>query len=233
MAQRRRKEQEMIRRQRIITALCVIGGVGAVLLSVFVCILIFDPFAASMPVSAPAATSLPYSAAEPFSLGDLTTAQITQLRKNGRMAVSDGPRGVSIGDTLEKLMERLPSTIAVRQNAMSGSGMDQSDEEMNQYYQDYLETLDSTERTGMQSEEQIILYCADYFENQNGMMTVLPPRGLIDVDNGEIVVTLLAPTSAYPAGTRDNYGAYEHVYCVYTIDPETMTIASITLGIDQ
>lgn len=232
MAQRRRKEQEMIRRQRIITALCVFGGLGAVLLSVFVCILIFDPFAASMPVSAPVATALPYSAAEPFSLSDLTTSQLTQLRKNGRMTVSDGPRGVSIGDTLEKLMARLPSTIAIKQGTgMSGSI--QSDEESNQYYQDYLDALDSSERTGLQSEEQIILYCADYFQNQNGMMTVLPPRGLIDVDNGEIVVTLLAPTSAYPVGTKDNYGAYEHVYCVYTIDPETMTISTITLGIDQ
>ena len=207
MAQRRRKEQQMIRRQRIITALCIAGGIGAVLLSGCICILVFNPFAANAPVSAPSATALPYSAAQPFSLSDLTTAQVTQIRKNGRMSVSDGPRGVSIGDTLEKLMERLPSTI--------------------------VETHENSELTGMQSEEQIILYCADYFENQNGMMTVLPPRGLIDVDNGEIVVTLLAPTSAYPAGTKDNYGAYEHVYCLYTIDPETMTISSITLGIDQ
>ena len=207
MAQRRRKEQQMIRRQRIITALCIAGGIGAVLLSVCICILVFNPFAANAPVSAPSATALPYSAAQPFSLSDLTTAQVTQIRKNGRMSVSDGPRGVSIGDTLEKLMERLPSTI--------------------------VETHENSELTGMQSEEQIILYCADYFENQNGMMTVLPPRGLIDVDNGEIVVTLLAPTSAYPAGTKDNYGAYEHVYCLYTIDPETMTISSITMGIDQ
>lgn len=207
MAQRRRQEQQMKQRQNIITALCIAGGIGAMLLSVFICILIFNPFQASAPVSAPAATALPYSAADPFSLSDLTTAQLNQIRKNGRMSVSDGPRGVSIGDTLEKLMERLPSTI--------------------------VEAHDNSELTGQQSEEQIILYCADYFENQNGKMTVLPPRGLIDVDNGEIVVTLLAPTSAYPAGTRDSYGAYEHVYCVYTIDPETMTISSITLGIDQ
>ena len=232
MAQRRRQEQQMKQRQRIITALCFAGGIGAVLLSVFICILIFNPFSASAPVSAPVATALPYSAAEPFSLGDLTTAQLSQIRKSGRMSVSDGPRGVSIGDSLEKLMERLRSTIALKQGS-SMSGSIESDEASNQYYQDYLDTLDSSERTGLQSEEQIILYCADYFENQNGMMTVLPPRGLIDVDNGEIVVTLLAPTSAYPAGTKDSYGAYEHVYCVYTIDPETMTISSITLGIDQ
>lgn len=232
MAQRRRQEQQMKQRQRIITFLCFAGGTGAVLLSVLICILIFNPFSANTPVSAPTATALPYSAAEPFSLGDLTTAQLSQIRKNGRMSVSDGPRGVSIGDTLEKLMERLPSTIAIKQGT-GMSGNIESDEVSNQYYQDYLDTLDSSERTGMQSEEQIILYCADYFENQNGMMTVLPPRGLIDVNNGEIVVTLLAPTSAYPAGTRDSYGAYEHVYCLYTIDPETMTISSITLGIDQ
>ncbi|MBR5302785.1 MAG: hypothetical protein IKU38_08120 [Clostridia bacterium] len=232
MAQRRRQDQQIKRRQQIITALCFAGGIGAVLLSFFVCILIFNPFSAQAPVSAPTATALPYSAADPFSLSDLTTAQMTQIRKNGRLSVSDGPRGVSIGDTLEKLMERLPSTIAIKKDA-GISGSIQSDAETNQYYQDYLDTLDSSERTGMQSEEQIILYCADYFENQNGMMTVLPPRGLIDVDNGEIVVTLLAPTSAYPAGTKDSYGAYEHVYCVYTIDPETMTISSITLGIDQ
>jgi len=232
MAQRRRQEQQMRQRQNIITALCIAGGVGAVLLSVFICILIFDPFRANVPVSAPAATALPYSASEPFSLSDLTASQLNQIRKNGRMSVSDGPRGVSIGDTLEKLMDRLPSTIAIKQG-VSMSGSIESDAETNQYYQDYLDTLDSSERNGMQSEEQIILYCADYFENQNGKMTVLPPRGLIDVNNGEIVVTLLAPTSAYPTGTRDSYGAYEHVYCVYTIDPEMMTISSITLGIDQ
>ena len=207
MAQRRRQEQQMKRRQQIITALCIAGGIGAVLLSVFICILIFDPFTATAPISSPVATALPFSASDPFSLSDLTTAQINQIRKNGRMSVSDGPRGVSIGDTLEKLMERLPSTI--------------------------VETHDNHELTGMQSDEQIILYCADYFENQNGMMTVLPPRGLIDVNNGEIVVTLLSPTSAYPTGTKDSYGAYEHVYCVYTINPETMTISSIVLGIDR
>ena len=152
-------------------------------------------------------TALPYSASQPFTLSDLTASQVQQIRRDGRMHVSDGPRGVSVGDSLEKLMERLPSTI--------------------------VETHEDTELTGLQSEEQVILYCADYFENQNGMMTVLPPRGLIDVDNGQIVVTLLAPTGAYPAGTKDSYGSYEHVYCVYTIEPDTMTISSIVLGIDK
>ena len=207
MAQRRRKEQQMKKRQRTITALCIAGGLGAALLSLTICVLIFDPFAADAPVSAPAPTALPYSASQPFSLADLTAAQVEQIRRDGSMTVSDGPRGVSVGDTLEELMECLPSTI--------------------------VKTRAATDQTGLQSDEQVILYCADYFENQNGLMTVLPPRGLIDVSNGTIVVTLLAPTSAYPAGTLDDYGAYEHVYCVYKINPETMTISSITLGIDQ
>ena len=232
MAQRRRKEQQMKKQQQMITALCILGGTAAVLLSLFICILIFDPFPKEVAVSAPVSTSPPYNVSEPFTLSDLTASQITQIRRDGRMHVSDGPRGVSVGDSLEKLMDRLPSTIAIKQGTgMSGSI--ESDEESNQYYQDYLDTLDTSERTGMQSEEQIILYCADYFENQNGVMTVLPPRGLIDVDNGQIIATLLAPTSAYPSGTRDSYGSYEHVYCVYTIDPDTMTISSIVLGIDK
>lgn len=207
MAQRRRKEQQMKKQQRLITALCIAGGIAAVMLSLVVCIVIFDPFPKEVAVSAPVSTALPYSASQPFSISDLTASQMEQIRRDGRMHVSDGPRGVSVGDTLEKLMERLPSTI--------------------------VETHESGELNGLQSEEQIILYCADYFENQNGMMTVLPPRGLIDVDNGQIVVTLLAPTGAYPAGTKDDYGSYEHIYCVYTIEPDTMTISSIVLGIDK
>ena len=66
MAQRRRKEQQMKKQQRVITALCIAGGVGAVLLSLVICILIFRPFAASAPVSAPVATALPFSASSRF-----------------------------------------------------------------------------------------------------------------------------------------------------------------------
>ena len=232
MAQRRRKKQQMKKQQRVITALCIAGGIGAALLSLVICILIFDPFAASAPVSAPVATALPFSASEPFSLSDLTAEQINQIRKSGRMTVSDGPRGVSVGDTLEKLIERLPSDIGAAQQDAQQTTM-QSDEEMALYCAEYLDRQNTGDQTGLQSDEEMILYCAEYFENQNGVMTALPPRGLINVDNGEIVVTLLAPTSAYPAGTRDSYRAYEHVYCVYTIDPETTTISSIVLGIGQ
>ncbi|HIU15695.1 MAG TPA: hypothetical protein IAC49_04485 [Candidatus Ventricola intestinavium] len=189
----------MKQRQRRITALCIGGGVGAVLLSLVVCLIVFDIGGADAPVSAPVATALPYDAKEPFSVSDLTADQLTQMRNQGRMSVSDGPRGVSVGDTLDTLLEHFPTTY-----------------------------------TGLQpSEDEQILYCADYFENQNGVMTVLPPRGLVTVESGNIIVTLLSPTSAYPAGTRDNYGSYEHIYCVYTIEPETMTIASIELGIGQ
>lgn len=207
MAQRRRREQEMKRRQRIITALCIAGGIGAVLLSLAACILIFDPFPKEAAVSAPAETAVPYDPNAPFSINDLTSAQIAQIRKNGRMSLSDGPRNISIGDTLETLLARLPSTIVEMQT--------------------------DSDLTGLQSDEEMILYCASYFENQNGRMTALPPRGLLTVDGGKIIVTLLAPTSAYPAGTQDSYGSYEHVYCVYTINPDTMTVSEIVIGIDS
>jgi len=206
MAQRRRREQEMKRRQRITTVLCILGGLGAVLLSLAACIVIFDPFPADIAVSAPAATAAPYDPAQPFSISDLTGAQIAQIRKDGRMTLSDGPRDVSIGDSLETLLSRLPFTI--------------------------VEMQQDGDLTGLQSDEETIIYCASYFENQNGRMTALPPRGLLTVDAGQIIITLLAPTSAYPAGTKDSYGSYEHVYCVYTIDPETMTISDIVIGID-
>ena len=207
MAQRRRQERQAKRRQRIVTALCIAGGLGAVLLSLAVCILIFQPFSRPADVSAPAATAVPYDPSAPFSLGELTADQIAQIRREGSIHVSDGPRGVSIGDTLDTLLERLPSTIVDMQP--------------------------DTDVTGLQSDEEIILYCASYFENQNGKMTALPPRGLLTVDTGKIIVTLLSPTSAYPAGTKDSYGSYEHVYCRYTIEPDTMTIGSIVLGIGQ
>lgn len=207
MAQKRRKEKQMKQQQQLMTLLCIAGGVGAVLLSLIVCLLVFDVKPAAQETAVPVTATLPYDTAQPFSMSDLTASQMTRIRESGRISVSDGPRGISIGDPLEKVLERYPSTI--------------------------VETHENREMTGLQSDEQIILYCAEYFENQNGMMTVLPPRGLIDVKDGGTVVTLLAPTSAYPAGTKDNYGSYEHIYCVYTIEPDTMTISSIVLGIDQ
>ena len=207
MAQKRRREQIARRRQRGITLLCVAGGIGAMLLSLIICLLVFDIRFGAEEAPAPQATSLPYDASAPFTVSDLSAAQMTKLREAGTLRVSDGPRGVSVGDSLDTLLSRFPTTFTEKQA--------------------------DSDQTGEQSDEEIILYCASYFENQNGVMTALPPRGLINVNNGQIVVTLLAPTSTYPAGTRDSYGAYEHVYCVYTIEPETMTISSIVLGIDQ
>lgn len=199
MAQKRRKERMMKRRQHRITALCIAGGIGAMLLSLVICLLLFDIGGDEVAVSAPASTALPYDATQPFSISDLTAQQLTQIRSEGRISVSDGPRGVSVGDTLDEMLTHFPSSY-----------------------------------TGAQpSEDEQILYCADYYENQNGIMTVLPPRGLMTVESRNIVVTLLAPTSAYPAGTRDQYGDYEHVYCIFTIEPESMTISRIELGIDQ
>lgn len=207
MAQRRRKENLMKRRQRRTTLLCILGGTGAMLLSLALCLVIFDIRPQSETPAAPASTALPYDASAPFTASDLTSAQLSQLRAQGRMSVSDGPRGISIGDSLETLLSRFPST--------------------------FTELQPETELTGEQSLEEIILYCASYFENQNGVMTALPPRGLLTVDGGTIAVTLLAPTTAYPAGTQDNYGSYEHVYCIYTVEPENMTVSSIVLGINQ
>lgn len=207
MAQKRRKENLMKRKQRRMTLLCILGGTGAMLLSLALCLLFFDIGPRSAEPAAPQSTALPYDASLPFTVSDLTSAQLAQLRERGRMSVSDGPRGLSIGDSLETLLSRYPST--------------------------FTELQPESDLTGEQSSEEIILYCASYFENQNGVMTALPPRGLLTVDSGTIVVTLLAPTAAYPAGTLDTYGNYEHVSCIYTVEPENMTISAITLGINR
>ena len=207
MAQKRRREQMARRRQRRITLLCVAGGIGAMLLSLVICLLVFDIRLPGEQEAQPQATALPYDAAQPFTVADLTQAQMTRLRESGTLRVSDGPRGVSVGDSLDTLLSRFPSTFTEKQA--------------------------DTDQTGEQSDEEIILYCASYFENQNGVMTALPPRGLLTVDSGSIIVTLLAPTSSYPAGTKDDYGRYEHIYCRYTIEPDSMTIKSIVLGLDS
>ncbi|MBP3656116.1 MAG: hypothetical protein J6K32_05400 [Clostridia bacterium] len=198
MAQKRRSSKQKKTADRRSIALCAAGGIGAILLSLIICLIVFDIRPAATTSAAVSSTPLPYDAGAPFSISDLTTAQLTQIRQQGRMNVSDGPRGISIGDSLDKVLERYP-----------------------------------TDYVGEQPDDMQILYCASYFENQNGLMTALPPRGLLTVDNGAITVTLLAPTAAYPAGTKDSYGSYEHVYCLYTVDPDSMAISEIVLGIDQ
>lgn len=232
MAQRRRNERLQKQKDQRMVALCVAGGVAVMALSLILCLIIFGVPTTQQTISAAVATPLPYDASAPFSISDLTSAQLSALRKDGRMHVSDGPRGVSIGDSLDKLLERYPSTGAQAPKANEQTSQ-LSDEEMTLYYTQYLSSLNPSDQTGLQSDEEVILYCAEYFENQNGVMTALPPRGLLNVQGGRIVVTLLAPTFAYPAGTKDSYGSYEHVYCVYTIEPETMTVSSIELGIDK
>ena len=207
MAHRRRQAMLERRRQRQIKLLCFLGGIAAVLLSVVLCLFIFDLGPETAQTSAPVSTPLPYDADTPFTATDLTASQLSELRQNGRMRVSDGPRGISVGDSLDTLLSRLPST--------------------------YTEIPTDPDLTGQQSVEEVILYCADYFQNQNGKMTALPPRGLLTVDTGSIIVTLLTPVSAYPAGTKDEYLSYEHIYCVFIINPETMTISAIELGIYQ
>ena len=136
---------------------------------------------------------------EPFGVSDLTAEQLSALRREGKMRVSDGPRGISVGDSMDKILLSYPTDYA-----------------------------------GEQPAEGQILYCAAYFRNKNGVMTALPPRGLLTDDGGRSpVITLLAPTSPYPEGTAEDYLQYEHVFCRYVIDPETMTVSSILLGLEK
>ena len=198
MAQRRRRERQRKRETRRQRILVIALSAAALLASLIICLVIIGPGTGSAPDEQAQAALLPDDAGTPFSAGDLTAAQLEQIRRDGRMHVSDGPRGISIGDPLDKVIEVFPTSY-----------------------------------TGEQPDDEQILYCAEVFENLNCQTTVLPPRGLLTTDNTSIIVTLLAPTEPYPQGTRDNYGAYEHVYCLFTIEPDSMTVSEITLGIDQ
>ena len=198
MAQNRRRERQRKRKQHtqhiIIAAVCA----AAIMISLCACLIILGPVNKDTQNDAAQSALAPFDADTPFSTSDLSAAQLSQIRSDGRMHVSDGPRGISIGDSLDKIIELFPTSY-----------------------------------TGEQPDDEQILYCAQVFENQNGKATVLPPRGLLTTDNNSIIVTLLAPTSPYPQGTRDDYGLYEHVYCLFTIEPDSMTVREITLGIDQ
>ena len=198
MAQNRRRELLRKREKRRHRIIALVASAAAILTSLIICLIMIGPMSADTPQEQAQSTLLPYDADTPFSAGDLTAAQLEQIRRDGRMRVSDGPRAISVGDPLDKIIEVFP-----------------------------------TNYTGEQPENEQILYCAEVFTNQNGKQTVLPPRGLLTASNDSIIVTLLAPTSPYPEGTRDNYGFYEHIYCLFTIEPDSMTVSSITLGIDQ
>lgn len=60
MAQRRRKEQLAKQKQRRSILLCIGGGIGAMLLSLIICIIVFGIPSESEPVSAPVSTLIPY-----------------------------------------------------------------------------------------------------------------------------------------------------------------------------
>lgn len=198
MAQNRRRERQRRKEDNRQRLLAVVLAAIALIISLVVSLVMIGPKKTDAPGALSQTTLLPYDANAPFSASDLTAAQLEQIRRDGRMHVSDGPRGVSIGDSLDKVIEVFP-----------------------------------TNYMGEQSDDEQILYCAEVFINQNGKTTVLPPRGLLTATNDSIIVTLLAPTSPYPEGTKDNYGFYEHVYCLFSIDPDSMTVSEITLGIDQ
>ena len=198
MAQNRRRERQRRKEDNRQRLLAVVLAAIALIISLVVSLVMIGPKKTDAPGALSQTTLLPYDANAPFSASDLTAAQLEQIRRDGRMHVSDGPRGISIGDPLDKVIEVFP-----------------------------------TNYMGEQSDDEQILYCAEVFINQNGKTTVLPPRGLLTATNDSIIVTLLAPTSPYPEGTKDNYGFYEHVYCLFGIDPDSMTMSEITLGIDQ
>lgn len=198
MAQIRRRERQRKRKARMQRLLAIGLSAAALLISFIVCLILLLPGSNTTQEDAAQSAFASYDASQPFSTADLTSAQMEQIRQEGRMTVSDGPRGISIGDLLDKVIERYPTSY-----------------------------------TGEQPEDEQILYCAEVFTNQNGKTTVLPPRALLTTDNSSIIITMLAPTSPYPEGTQDDYGSYEHVYCIFSIDPDAMTVAKITLGIDQ
>ena len=155
-------------------------------------------------------TAKPFDPDQPFTLSDLSASQLTQLRESSshKLEISDGPRSISVGDSLDKLLAAYPSNYAGEQ----------------------LPLENSTSGTLYASEQ--ILYCDSTFVNANGILTALPPRGLLSDDGGRnLVVTLMAPTTAYPPGTADNYRKFEHIYIKYTIDPDTMCVSSILLGL--
>lgn len=198
MAQIRRRERQRKRKARMQRLLAIGLSAAALLISFIVCLILLLPGSNTTQEDVAQSAFSSYDASQPFSTADLTSAQMEQIRQEGRMTVSDGPRGISIGDSLDKVIERYPTSY-----------------------------------TGEQPEDEQILYCAEVFTNQNGKTTVLPPRALLTTDNSSIIITMLAPTSPYPEGTQDDYGSYEHVYCIFSIDPDAMTVAKITLGIDQ
>ena len=172
---------------------------GALALSLISSVLILRLPAPRQEAARPEETAAPYDPSLPFSLSDLSAAQLRELRQKGSLQLSDGPRGISIGDSIDEVFSRYPVDI-----------------------------------DGTISEEGQILYCAEYYPNANGMMTALPPRGILFEEDGrEIVIILLSPTSAYPAGTADDYLRYEHVYCRYVISPEDMRISSIRIGLTR
>ena len=145
--------------QRKSTILCIAIGLSMTLLSLCISMLVFDTRSDELPPDAPAATSLPYDESMPFSLSDLTNEQLLSIRKDGRLAVSDGPRGISIGDTLDELLARYPSTIA-RTDAAAQQDVSMTDEEMQTYTDEYRNNQDSIVQTGIQSDEEMIIYCA-------------------------------------------------------------------------
>ena len=115
MSERRRKNNERarkIRRRKILSnVLLFFGGISFIGLSLLLSMLFIKMPIERETASVPDVTPMPYDASKPFTLMDLTIEQQQQLRQKERIHVSDGPRGISIGDSLEKILDRYPSKI--------------------------------------------------------------------------------------------------------------------------
>ncbi len=194
---RRRQPPSEAPRHRISPAAFLL--IAALTVSLISSALILRIPAPAQETASPEETAPAYDPSLPFSLSDLSAPQVRELRQKGSLQLSDGPRGISVGDSIDKIFSRYPVDI-----------------------------------DGTISEEGQILYCAEYYPNANGVMTALPPRGILFEEDGrEVVIILLSPTGAYPPGTADDYLRYEHVYCRYVVSPEDMRVSSIRIGLTR
>ena len=130
-AERRDEKQDAAQRNGRLLILALLLGIAA--LTVILVILITSQ-RSSAPVSQPEATptATTYDAATPFGPSDLSAGQMQRLMQEGSFQLTAGevgPRGISIGDSLDALLSRLPiqvtedmsNDMAVLYSASSGT----------------------------------------------------------------------------------------------------------------
>lgn len=163
-------------------------------------------------------TTVPYDITQPFGTADITAAQMEQIDKYGSYAFLDhetGPHGLKIGDSLDTLLQRFP--VSYTQTSANDYAWDETGDNMTELVYEYLET------------DSQVIYAARVFY-KNGEMIVIPPSAVLSVSSDMIIITLTAPLQPYPVGMEENFPAYAHVYCKFTIDPDTNKITKIVLS---